>query len=848
MKQLFLFIFFVILINNTLFAQQNETDALFIAQNDSSLIIDSLLEKKSDIDTIITAAASDSLFFFVNKKLMHIYGKGEVLYKQTHLKSGTIFIDFETNNIVALGEPSDSIPDKIVNTPVLIEGTEEYFGSRMTYNFKTGKGFISIAETEQEGATYRGTKIKKVDKLTYFVEDGIYTTCDEGFPHYFFFGNEMKVIQKEQVVGKWIWLTFGGVPFPIPIPFAVFPLESGRRSGILAPAFGQDPRFGRYFSRFGYFWAINDYLDLNTTGDYYTKGGFRVNSRFRYVQRYEFSGNIEGSYANLHVGEQSDPDRTEEKSWRIRWFHNQTINPTSRFDANLEFMSGNFIRATSTDFNELLKNEIISNATYFKTWEESGRSLSVNYSRRQELESGTINEVLPNLSFSQSISYPFKKKLSRDPAWYELIGYNYNSQLQNNRNKIDGQLEIRGGVRHNISINASPKIGYFNITPNINYRESWYNKRVEKFVVVSPTTGNDSLITNDVNEINFVRTFDLGVSASTKLYGIFQPNTMGISAVRHIVQPRISYNYTPNFSKPGWGYYSSYQTSNGNEVIYNKFEREIFDRPGSFESQNLSFSVDNNIEMKTTVDPTDTTSRENKIQLLNFSGGISYNFASDSLNFSPIQISFRTQVSEFLNISGSTSYSLYDITEEGRLINKYLINEGKGLARLTNLGFSLSTFISGEKLKTAFGSDKKQNEIEQEESFYNELESGYKGIYDDRDPDFSIPWDVGLNFNYNLSKPTPSTSIKYANISANINFNLTPNWKFSFTGSYDLINKDLAAPQIRISRDLHCWIMNFTWTPVGTYTGYRFEIRVKAPQLQDLKLTKQDQFYSGRGF
>src|SRR5690606_35315724 len=123
-----------------------------------------------------------------------------------------------------------------------------------------------------------------------------------------------------------------------------------------------------------------------------------------------------------------------------------------------------------------------------------------------------------------------------------------------------------------------------------------------------------------------------------------------------------------------------------------------------------------------------------------------------------------------------------------------------------------------------------------------------KRIYDERDPDFSIPWDVGLNFNHNLSKPTPSNAIKYANISANINFNLTPNWKFSFTGSYDLINKDLAALQIRISRDLHCWIMNFTWTPVGTYTGYRFEIRVKAPQLQDLKLTKQDQFYSGRGF
>jgi hypothetical protein len=40
--------------------------------------------------------------------------------------------------------------------------------------------------------------------------------------------------------------------------------------------------------------------------------------------------------------------------------------------------------------------------------------------------------------------------------------------------------------------------------------------------------------------------------------------------------------------------------------------------------------------------------------------------------------------------------------------------------------------------------------------------------------------------------------------------------------------------------------MDFTWNPIGTYRGYRFEIRVKAPQLQDLKVTKQDQFFDGR--
>ncbi|OQY79522.1 MAG: hypothetical protein B6D45_00595, partial [Ignavibacteriales bacterium UTCHB3] len=75
---------------------------------------------------------------------------------------------------------------------------------------------------------------------------------------------------------------------------------------------------------------------------------------------------------------------------------------------------------------------------------------------------------------------------------------------------------------------------------------------------------------------------------------------------------------------------------------------------------------------------------------------------------------------------------------------------------------------------------------------------------------------------------------------------LTKSWKFSLSGSYDFEKKDFAAPQVVISRDLHCWVMNFVWNPIGTYTGYRFEIKVKAPQLQDLKVEKSDSFFSGR--
>jgi hypothetical protein len=323
-----------------------------------------------------------------------------------------------------------------------------------------------------------------------------------------------------------------------------------------------------------------------------------------------------------------------------------------------------------------------------------------------------------------------------------------------------------------------------------------------------------------------------------------QPNILGISAIRHTVNPSLSYSFSPDFSEPFWGYYDTYINSEGEEVKYNKFEREIFGSPGQGETQSLSFRVSNIFELKTTVDPTDTTSKENKIQLLNLDASINYNFAADSVRFSPLSLGFRTQVGNWFSFNGNSSYTLYETNQFGQNIDKFLISQGRGLFRLTNFSFSVSTSLSGEKLKSS-GAKSQTTAYQEDEFQLGRADQIYKGIYDNEDPDFTIPWDITLNYNYSLDKRNPANIVTRSNLSSSLNFNLTPNWKFSFNGSYDFDRKEFAAPQVRISRDLHCWILNFTWNPIGTYRGYSLEIKVKAPQLQDLKVTKRDRFFSG---
>ncbi|MEP0860052.1 MAG: LPS-assembly protein LptD [Ignavibacterium sp.] len=841
MKQKLILILSLIFIHISI-AQIN--DSILPPQNFDSLPDTSLnpKPKKYDVDTTVFAEAKDSIFFKIKEKKMLIYGNGNLKYKQTEIKSGRIEIDFEKSIIDAYGIKDDSL-NKYIETPVLAEAGETYKGNRMKYNFKTQQGVISFAQTEQEGSKYTGQKIKKVDKDVYFISDGVYTTCEDSIPHYYFYSPKMKVIHKEQIVAEWIFLYFGGVPFPIPLPFAVFPIESGRRSGIIAPVFGDDGTYGTYFSRFGYFWAISDYMDLNVTGDFYTRGSYRVNSLFRYAKRYEFNGSLDGSYGNFVVGEKDDPDRTESKDWRLRWNHNQTITPTMRFDARLEFLSNNQITRNISDINDLLRNEAVSNATLFKSWDESGNSISINYNRRQVFQTNEVFEILPSITFTLSQKYPFRTGSVGSQNILETFGFSYSGNFENRRNRKDRDLKIRGGINHQLNASLSPKIGYFSVSPSFNYQERWYNKRIEKFSIPN-YEGKDSIITNDVKEINFVRTFSLGLSASTKFYGIFNPEMLGVKSIRHQVIPSITYSFTPDFSTDGWGYYDYYTNQAGQRIKYNKFEQEIFGGASNRESQAINFSLSNIFEMKTQSDPTDTTSKENKIQLLNLNANIGYDFTADSLKFSDLRLNYRTQIGTFFSFNGASSFSLYDYEGNISRVNRFLYDVGKGLLRLTSFNFSVSLTLSGEKLKSS--QTQPTTRPMQESGFEQDNRNIYQGLYYMNDPDFSIPWDISLNYYFNESRPTPNSISKSSSISGSMNFNLTPAWKFSVTGSYDLNRKEFAAPVIRISRDLDCWIMNFTWNPVGTFRGYMFELRVKAPQLQDLKITKRDQFFEGR--
>lgn len=812
-RNILLFLILLLHLNNYS-RTQNKT-----AESNIDSLKDEIQSKQMGIDTIIYYSSEDSIVYSISNKIMTLYGNSNIKYKLMELKSEKIEVDWNTSILRATGETrtADTAGTKLIGTPIMIDGGEEYHGHELLYNFKTQKGKIILADTKSDEGFYYGSQVKKVNKDVLFIADGKYTTCEKENPHFYFQSRKMKLIVRDKIIAEPIYLYISDVPV-FAIPFGVFPSKSGRRSGFFAPAYGDNAIYGRYLRKIGYYWALSDYYDIALHGDWYTNGSFVINSEFSYALRYYFNGGINGTYKKFITSEKGDPSYNIQEGYNLNIRHNHELNPWTRADVNFTFMSDNNYRLTNYLY-EALQQTIVSNATLSRYWEGTPNSVSINISRTQQLLNGRIDELIPAITFNRGQSFPFRrKKAVGELKWYEQIGYSYRANFINSHSKIPITIEnvktinnneilftnfntFRKDRRQNLSqgidVNISPKFGYFTVTPNLSFRD----ERTQINNLIPFRSKADSSLTAQ-REKEFISNGNLntGIIASTRLYGILQPNILGVTALRHTLSPSLSFSYS--------------------KQVYGKDIRK---------GQSVAnLAVGNVFELKTK--STSADEEEKKIQLLNLGMNVSYNFSADSLNFSNINLSYRTGIGEILSFYGSTNFNLYQFDETAkRTINKFMISEGK-LARLENFSLSLSTtLVSDSKNKAESVIDTNAQVTKQRT---------YKGVYLHEEPDFNIPWRLSLNWNFSESF-IPSARNRSANVSIALDFNLTENWKFRVNGNYDLVRKEISAPQIQIDRDLHCWVMNFTWVPIGYYRNYRLEIRVKASQLKDIKITKQ---------
>ncbi|MEE0918056.1 MAG: putative LPS assembly protein LptD [Bacteroidales bacterium] len=820
-------------------------DSLFVQKQDSLDLKKN--KKKAVLDARIDYSAEDSLTFFLDNKDVFLYNKAKIDYDKMKLESGFMTVNFDTKTLFAEGVKDST--DTITQAPIFKESNAEYKSKELKYNFDTKQGLISNVFTKESDGYLHGEKVKKKDDRTMYISSGMFTTCDnEDHPHFGISFSKAKAITDDKIVTGPAWFSLMEIPLPVGIPFAYFPFTDGKKSGFLMPSYGNAANRGYYLRNIGWYFAINDYIDLALRGDIYTNLSYALNISSSYVKRYKYRGSIEFRYEDNHTGLKNTPSYSSSSDFKFRWTHSQEAksHPYRTFSANVNLVSSKFNQYT-TNVSDYFNNTTTSSIA-FSTRFGSAWSFTANLGESYNINSGAISLDLPSMTLSSIQFYPFrKKKSSGKRKWYEDISFSYRANLINTIDTYDSLLtssnlikNFRNGIMHSIPISSNVKIlKHLNWTNSISYTERWYTNSLSK--TYNPET--DLIDKDTIYGFIANRNANFTSSINTRLYGMFTFKKGFIKAVRHVINPSISFNYTPDFSEPSLGFYDFYTDKEGKRVYYSKTENGVFGSPPQGASGVISFSLGNNLEMKVP-DKNDTVEGMRKIVLLeafNISSG--YDLARDSVNWQPLRLTARTTLFKKLLINFSAAYTPYVLNENGVLTNELLWHKEGRLFQKQNSQWTLNM---------SWNLNSKADHSQTTGDYHSPTEMQYSPFSNPNEilsehVDFSIPWNLTLGVNYSrLSSYIVSIAGYQTNQSATLtargDLNLTEKWKIGFSSGYDFINKDFTYTSIDFYRDLHCWEMRMNWIPFGPRQGWNFSISVKAPMLQDLKYEKRNDF------
>ncbi len=810
-----------------------------------------------------------------------LHGDASVTYEDALLSAWEIDLLLADEELHARGLASDT---GWVGKPRIRQGQDEFTGSQLAFSLQTQRGRVVGAQTRYEEGFIAADVVKALEDSTLFIRNGVYTTCAcVEDPSYSLRSKTMKMGDREWIYTGPIQLYLFNIPTPLWLPFGFLPAQDSRRSGPLPPTYGED-EFGFYLRDWGWYFAMNDYMDLQLQGGFWTRGSWETRTLYRYRKMYAFDGQLRLDYGRFRNGERGDPGFSVRRTSALRWNHNQTLGQRTSFNANVNLSSSSYLRAVSQDYDDRIRQDIQSSLKFSKRW--SGQNLSIQADQRQQLATGQVSLTLPSLSFSQRAFQPLGRK-NRRPGSGESIRdkltVSYSSSVTNRFNFVplpDEQLLARGDTlatqiswfdaalsaedyrratgkdvqydfqaTHRIPISAPftvtriPLLGAINLNfnPTISYTENWYLRTQRRSI----DEEDGSLEVSQNPGFFALRQFTSSFSASTIFYGLFPVKAFGFEGIRHTVRPNIGMSFRPDFYEERWGYTRSYVDAGGKEVDY-----PIVSGVGRGRQQSLNFSLNNTFETKRA--PTETPAAggraggNNALKLFDANISSSYNFAADSLGMADISLSARTRVLGKVDIDLRSAFSPYNTGATGNRINEYAFSWTSPLGRMTSTSVTLRTSLrsrqgAGDRPLTTprGGFLQSAGQLANAGSVMGAGATTFlQDTYATAGTDFSIPWSLSADFSYGVTKPGAAT-IRRAILNASFDVSLTPNWKMASRTGYDFEQKQMATTNISLARDFDCWQMAFNWVPFGRYQSWGFDLHVKSGHLKDLLRIRQ---------
>jgi len=769
----------------TLYLQENEVERAVIRGGGRGTYFNPVGPNTEAVDTILYFG--DKIDFLPDSSRIYLFGQGKINYGTIELTADQIRYDTQKKTLSAAGRPHPDSAGLFIGLPILRDGTQTVYGEKLRYNVNTGRGMIRGSLTEHEKAYYRGDDFYKYTDREFFVEGGIYSTCDHDPPHYSFRGKTMKIIRGDKVISRPVVLYLDQMPV-LAIPYYIFPIKPGRHSGFLSMHIGNFEQGQRFVDNIGYYWAASQYWDLETAINIREEPGIQFRSTVRYALRYTLGGSVSGTYAPESYWKTNvDPPMREKRTrWSLAGSHWHNITPTLRVSGSANFISDkSYYTDFSYDPEERRNRSLRSKIHINKRWK--GASLYAFLESVDNLDTDQQTRRLPGITFTLMPRklVPAPVGADTENSWYHSISYSYSTRLSHDIFKYANSKKRYATIDHQASVSAPQKLfEYITVSPRASGRETWYyvfntDQAQEEGVLIEKPARRGS--------------FSLGVSANSNLYGFLYPRIFGLETLRHTLSPRIGYSFSPAVTKHDG--LRKYTAKGGGS---------------SRSAQTLSVRLGQNLDAKIIRD-----GKEEKVALLSGSISASYNFEAEKTKWSNLSSSVSTRLARRISLSVSAVHDFYDpVTLNLRWTNPRLKT------------FSISTATSLRGGASAFAASSQWDEPDT-------LTTG------------GLPFNASISYRYSESRSLARTTKRHW-ISGTLQISPTPKWRVKFATNYDLVGHRTSDQSFEFYRDLHCWEGRFVWVPGGGRKGYYFKVNVKA--IPDVKIEKSESGIRGTFF
>ncbi len=799
----------------------------------TAVLRDTIKLNESAVEDPVVYSAKDSIYSDLKKRQVHLFNEAMVDNGTVKIKAGYILIDLDKNEVYA-SYIYDADSNKI-QRPVFTDGSEEIEAASIRYNFDTKKGYIEeVAIQQDENHLYMAVAKRHSDEQIHFLR-GRFTTCDLEEPHYHFQLSKAVMIPNKRIVSGPMNLWVRGVPTPVGLPFIIIPqVDEDKTKGLIFPQIAPISPYGFGFQDLGYYWPINDRIQTTFFGSLYSRGTWGIRNNTEYLVRYRFGGKIDLNFQQFNKG---FPTNQRLNKFSINWTHltDPKSSPYWRFNSSVMFMSDNNSKNNLDPTNPTyFNNTFNSDINLMRMFPGKPITAGLKLGLKQNSTSKNISLTAPVLNVNVTRVLPFKNLFTKQNA-LSRIGVTYSFEGQNRSTFADTLLsagdftrigeQFKNGIDQKMTLQTTISLfrNTVKVTPSINYENRMNFQQIRKELDTSGAVVNiDTAMFGSTHFLNF------SAQATTVVYSYYRFVGKKQPLLRHVMTPTISFQYKPVLNR-------MHTDPNGNAYSY--FQSSLYSSGTERSQALLNFGLNNTFELKHKSDK-DTITGFKKVRLidaLSISG--SYDLLKDAMNLSDFRISMRVSPASWLNVVINSTFSPYGWdSNTGVQDSEYAVKSNGKLGRFTANSFATTLTLTSKESR-----EKLQSQVSQIEKNWN-ADYEYFLLHPEHAVNFTIPWKVSFSHVYSLNLNSDTTTYinqrwnQLQTVMINGDLSITKRWKLVSAINVDIKESMVTNARFSLTRDMHCWALAFTWTPIGGNKSFLFTIRSTSTLFQDAKI------------